>query len=58
VVFELGSGSVRNVPHGPATVTNVRTVDPSGLGRKLAAERVAARPVPVEDVGLDSQDLP
>ncbi len=57
-VLEVGFGSGRNVPHYPATVTRVRAVDPSGVGRKLAAERVAASPVPVEYVGLDGQEVP
>jgi ubiquinone/menaquinone biosynthesis C-methylase UbiE len=57
-VLEVGFGSGRNVPHYPAAVTRVRAVDPSGVGRKLAAGRVAVSPVPVEYVGLDGQDLP
>jgi ubiquinone/menaquinone biosynthesis C-methylase UbiE len=57
-VLEVGFGSGRNVPHYPATVTRVRAVDPALVGRKLAAERVAASPVPVEYVGLDGERLP
>jgi ubiquinone/menaquinone biosynthesis C-methylase UbiE len=57
-VLEVGFGSGRNVPHYPAAVTRVRAVDPSGVGRKLAARRVAACPVPIDYVGLDGQDLP
>lgn len=57
-VLEIGFGSGRNVPHYPATVTRVRAVEPSVVGRKLAAGRVAACPVPVEYIGLDGQELP
>jgi ubiquinone/menaquinone biosynthesis C-methylase UbiE len=57
-VLEIGFGSGLNVPHYPAAVTRVRAVDPATLGRKLAARRVAASPVPVEYIGLDGQVLP
>ena len=36
----------------------MRAVDPATVGRKLAAERVAASPVPVEYIGLDGESLP
>jgi len=57
-VLEVGFGSGRNVPHYPASVTRVRAVDPATRGRDLAADRVAASPVPVEYVGLDGEVLP
>jgi ubiquinone/menaquinone biosynthesis C-methylase UbiE len=57
-VLEVGFGSGRNVPFYPATTTRVRAVDPATVGRKLAAKRVAASPVPVEYVGLDGEALP
>ena len=57
-VLEVGFGSGLNVPHYPSTVSHLRAVDPGTLGRKLAAKRVVASPVPVEFVGLDGQDLP
>ncbi len=57
-VLEVGFGSGRNVPYYPSAVTRVRAVDPATVGRKLAAKRVAASPVPVEYVGLDGQSLP
>jgi ubiquinone/menaquinone biosynthesis C-methylase UbiE len=57
-VLEIGFGSGLNVPHYPAAVTRVRAVDPATAGRKLAARRVAASPVPVEYLGLDGQVLP
>jgi len=57
-VLEVGFGSGRNVPHYPSAVNRVLAVDPAAAGRKLAARRVAASPVPIEFVGLDGQDLP
>ncbi len=57
-VLEVGFGSGRNVPHYPRAVKRVQAVDPATAGRKLAASRVAASPVPVEYVGLDGQALP
>ena len=57
-VLEVGFGSGLNVPHYPATVTKVYAVDPSEVGRRLAAKRVASSPIPIESVGLDGEHLP
>jgi ubiquinone/menaquinone biosynthesis C-methylase UbiE len=57
-VVEVGFGSGRNVPHYPPTVKRVQAVEPATGGRRLAAERVGASPVPVEFVGLDGEHLP
>jgi ubiquinone/menaquinone biosynthesis C-methylase UbiE len=57
-VVEVGFGSGLNLPHYPAAVTRVLAVDPARVGRRLAARRIAASPVPVEFAGLDGQRLP
>jgi ubiquinone/menaquinone biosynthesis C-methylase UbiE len=57
-VVEVGFGSGRNLPHYSAAVTRVLAVEPSAVGRKLAAGRIAASPVPVDFVGLDGEALP
>lgn len=57
-VLEIGFGSGLNVPFYPPAVARVFAVDPATVGRKLAAQRVAASRAPVEYVGLNGQDLP
>src|SRR3954469_2235440 len=57
-VVEIGFGTGHNLPFLPATVRSLRAVEPAGLGVKLAKERIAAAPVPVQVVGLDGQQLP
>jgi ubiquinone/menaquinone biosynthesis C-methylase UbiE len=57
-VIEIGFGSGLNLPYYPREVSRIYAIDPSGLARELAAERVAACPVPVEFRGLDGQALP
>src|SRR4051812_1730011 len=57
-VLEVGFGSGTNLPHYPAGVTKVLAIDPATVGRKLAAGRVAASPMPVEFIGLDGEHLP
>jgi ubiquinone/menaquinone biosynthesis C-methylase UbiE len=57
-VVEVGFGSGLNLPHLPASVERLIAVDPAVLGRRLAAERLAACPVPVDFVGLDGEHLP
>jgi SAM-dependent methyltransferase len=57
-VVEIGFGSGLNVPFYPAVVTRVAAVEPSDVGWKLAAKRLAATRVPVQRSGLDGQSLP
>lgn len=57
-VVEVGFGSGLNVPHYPAGVTAIAAIEPSDVAWRLAAERVAATPVPVRRAGLDAQALP
>ena len=56
-VVEIGFGSGLNLPHLPAAVSGLWAVDPSALGRTLAAERLAASSVPVAFAGLDGQHI-
>jgi ubiquinone/menaquinone biosynthesis C-methylase UbiE len=57
-VVEIGFGSGLNVGHYPDAVSKVLAVDPSSVGQRLAATRLAATRVPVEFIGLDGQHLP
>ncbi|MFP5220061.1 MAG: class I SAM-dependent methyltransferase [Actinomycetes bacterium] len=57
-VVEIGFGSGHNVRHYPAAVTSVTAVEPSDVGWRKAADRVAASPVPVQRSGLDGERLP
>jgi ubiquinone/menaquinone biosynthesis C-methylase UbiE len=57
-VIEIGFGSGLNVPFYPAAVTRVAAVEPSDVGWKLAAKRLAATKVPVQRAGPDGQVLP
>src|SRR3977135_3662187 len=57
-VVEIGFGSGLNVPYYPVDVTTVFAVDPSLVGRKLSAARVAESSVPIRFVGLDGESLP
>ena len=55
-VVELGFGSGPTLPLYPAAVTSVRAVEPSAVARRRGAGRIAAAPIPVDYVGLDSSD--
>jgi SAM-dependent methyltransferase len=57
-VVEIGFGSGFNVPHYPVEVEQVLAVEPSATAWRMASRRIAASPVPVEQVGLDGQSIP
>ena len=57
-VVEIGFGSGLNVPFYPAAVTRVAAVEPADVSWKLAGQRLATAPVPVQRSGLDGQSLP
>jgi ubiquinone/menaquinone biosynthesis C-methylase UbiE len=57
-VLEIGFGTGHNLPFIPTAVTRVYAVEPSGVGVKLARDRIDASSAPVEVVGLDGQRLP
>jgi len=57
-IVEIGFGSGLNMPEYPPEVTKVHAVEPAAVGRKLAADRVAASPITVDYVGLDGRSLP
>jgi hypothetical protein len=50
-VVEIGFGSGLNVPFYPPAVARVTAIEPSALGWELAADRIAAAPVPVQRAG-------
>ena len=56
-IVEIGFGSGRNLPFYPSEVTKVTAVEPPGMMREMASERIAATTIPVEWGGLDGQHL-
>lgn len=59
VVLEIGIGTGHNLPfYDAGKVTRVIGLDPSEESWKMAGERAAALPFPVEFVGLPGEQIP
>lgn len=57
-VLEIGFGTGLNLPHYPATVTSITTVDPNeGVGA-IARKRITESPIPVHTKLISGEDLP
>ncbi|MCZ6514014.1 MAG: class I SAM-dependent methyltransferase [Nitrospinae bacterium] len=52
-VLEVGFGSGLNLPHYSNRISHLYALDPSQLGRRLAAHRIQRVPFPVEFVELE-----
>ncbi len=59
-ILEVGFGSGLNLPYNSPKVSKIYALDPSRVGRQLAAKRISAVPFPVEFVDLmeGAIDLP
>ena len=57
-VLEIGFGTGHNLPYLPAGVSRLHAVEPSGVGVRLAGDRITATSVPVDVIGLDGQRIP
>lgn len=57
-IVEIGFGSGRSVTHYPKEVEQVFAIDPSSVGKKLAARRIARSHAVIDHVGLNGEDLP
>ncbi len=54
-VLEVGFGSGLNLPYYTNRVTHLYALDPSQVGRRLAAKRIRQVPFPVEFVELEGE---
>lgn len=57
-VVEIGFGSGRNIALYPNQIERVYAVEPSDVGRRLAAGRMAASAVRIDQTGLNGESLP
>jgi SAM-dependent methyltransferase len=57
-VLEIGFGTGLNLPHYPATVRRITTVDPNAGMRRLAQQRIRQSPIKVERQALSGERLP
>lgn len=57
-VVEIGFGSGLNLPYLPVEVERLLVVEPHQKGMRLASDRLAACPTPVEVTGRDGAALP
>ncbi|MEM9946976.1 MAG: class I SAM-dependent methyltransferase [Cyanobacteria bacterium P01_D01_bin.36] len=57
-VLEIGFGTGLNLPHYPAAVTSLTTVDPNEGMDAIALKRVDASPIPITTKTLSGESLP
>jgi SAM-dependent methyltransferase len=57
-ILEIGFGTGRNLPHYPAHVRKIVTVDPNPGMNALARRRIAASPIEVDERILGGEALP
>jgi ubiquinone/menaquinone biosynthesis C-methylase UbiE len=55
VTLEIGFGTGLNLPHYPASVTQLTVLDSENMLRRKVAARIAASPLPVKQMQLDAQ---
>jgi len=56
-VFEIGFGTGLNLPHYPASVKRITTVDPNTGSRKLAERRLSESPIEVSYQPISGEHL-
>lgn len=57
-VLEIGFGTGLNLPHYPASVTSLTTVEPNGGMGAIAQKRIDASPIAVNSKTLSGENLP
>jgi SAM-dependent methyltransferase len=56
-LLEIGFGSGLNIEFYPSDIERVLAVEPSTTALRLARKRMAASPVPIQQVGVDGQSI-